>query len=71
MKAHALSAVALLLAAGPLRADPPGAAEPVTVVVLPPGAGDADLARLCEVRLLRVLDLSGTRVSDDGLRAVE
>src|SRR5438105_581650 len=75
MKATALPALALLLLAGALRADPPGVigriekadgrvrragndpAGPVDAVFLPPGATDADLAGLCELRGLETLAL--------------
>jgi hypothetical protein len=86
MKTSALSALGLLLAASGLRADPPGVAErieknggeasrdprtgQVTELELPPSATDADLAVLCELRGLRLLALDGTRLTDEGLRAV-
>ena len=87
MKATALSALALLLlAAGALRADPPGVVERiereggqvrrggpggrVSVVRMPNRAGDADLAGLCELRGLEVLVFLDPLVSDDGLRSV-
>src|SRR5260370_7592275 len=95
MKATALAALALLLAAGAANAADPsppdsatriadrlssrGAAigrepslpgRPVALVVMPSDAGDADLADLCELRGLRTLDLSWTRVTDEGLRCL-
>jgi hypothetical protein len=44
--------------------------RPVRLVVLPASAGDPDLAELCELRGLEILDLSWTRVTDEGLRCV-
>src|SRR5258708_1548396 len=86
MKATTLSALALLVLAGALRADPPGVVEriergggyvrrdgvggPVNEVVLRPGSTDADLAGLCELRGLAKLALIDTRLTDDGLRTV-
>src|SRR5262249_43019301 len=84
MKATALSVLALLLAAGPLRADPPGAVQRIETggglvlrvggrvdgLALGEGATDADLAGLCEVRGLDMLYLLDTEVTDEGLRVV-
>ncbi len=86
MKAATLSALALLLAAGGLRADPPGVVGRiekgggevsrdgpggrVDMVLLTPSATDADLAGLCELRAMHSLWLTDARVSADGLRAV-
>jgi hypothetical protein len=85
MKSTPLSALGLLLLAGVAHGDEAGpqkrlagagaavAADPagrVWAVGLPPGAGDADLAELCELRDLRVLGLDATGVSDAGLRRV-
>jgi len=57
-------------AGGKVRRVGDGPGAPVLVAWMPPGATDADLAGLCELRSLGALSLAGSHVTDAGLDRV-